>query len=140
MKRSDSDITDDKMEPTWAWPLGRTLRTYCFRASILSSSLCFSRALIQSSNRSQESSFSGILLRKSWRLKKGVRFGLLCCIMFWRLHLHPVRSISGNLCSSYHRLLPLPSCICLVWGRALSLELPLSKVLTMGTVRSSSEG
>lgn len=66
----------EKVASTWAWPLRMALTTYCFRASILSSSVCFSRAPIHSSNRSHESSFSGILLRKSWRMKKGVRFGL----------------------------------------------------------------
>lgn len=50
---------------TWAWPPDRTVRTYCFRASILSSSSCFSRAPIHSSNRSLESSLRGMLRRKS---------------------------------------------------------------------------
>lgn len=50
---------------------GRTeTETYCFRASIRSSSLGFSRASIHSSKRSQDSSFRGIPRRKSWR-KKG---------------------------------------------------------------------
>ena len=59
MKHSDSWVRSPRAE------IARV--TYCFSASIRSSSLGLARASIHSSNRSQDRSFSGILLRKSWR-------------------------------------------------------------------------
>lgn len=76
LKHSENRVKNQKTETMWAWPLAMTPATYCFRASILSSSVCLSSASIHSSNRSHESSFCGILLRKSWRMK-GERLGLV---------------------------------------------------------------
>ena len=74
--------------------------TYCFRASIRSSSLCLARAPIHSSNRSQDRSFSGILLRKSWREEGGSSCYITCCHPNFRL----IRSLSG-VCA-HHPFLP----------------------------------
>lgn len=62
----------------WARPPGAAVTTHRFRASILCSSSCVSRALIHSSNRSQDSSFRGMPLRKSWRRKEGHGLACLC--------------------------------------------------------------
>ena len=121
------------METVRARPPGMRLATYCFRASILSSSLCFSRAPIHSSNRSQDRSFSGILLRKSWRVVGDRSCYTMCC--------HPFTSFveSQGLCAHpLHRLCPfLPAFISL---RNLSPDLSLSSFLTTGAVRPSSKG
>lgn len=78
---------NEEMESMWEDPA-----TYCLRASILSSSFCLSKAPIQSSNRSQESSFRGILRRKSWRMKKGYHLACSCCVTCWCLCLNFVPS------------------------------------------------
>lgn len=98
---SDSYVGNGRMETV---PPGVTPATYCFRASILSSSLCFSRAPIHSSNRLHERSFRGILRRKSWRTEGAAQRYTMC----WR----PVTShsccLSGTPFVPPHAVPPLP--------------------------------
>lgn len=123
----------EKEESTWTWPLRMALTTYCFRASILSSSVCFSRAPIHSSNRSHDSSFSGMLLRKSWQMKRGARFGLSV--------LHNVLVSLSSPCLFYleepallsPQAMPLSGasskhCEVIIWGttRYRTMDLPFS--------------
>lgn len=100
--------------------------TYCFRASIRSSSLCLARAPIHSSNKSQDRSFSGILLRKSWR-EEGDRS---CYIT----HCHPNFRLIGPLLG----VCALPACI--QWAWSLPPACLSATFLTTGMVKATSQG
>ena len=115
---TDSSMRNPRVETAWV--------TYCFRASIRSSSLCLARAPIHSSNRSQDRSFSGILLRKSWR-EEGDRS---CYITHCRPNFRLTGPFSG-VCA-------LPACI--QWAWSLPPACLSATLLTMGMVKATSQG